>query len=178
MDYEVTKLLLFKALTEPKKDMREPIGTLSTIQLNEFSRSEIFYSILLMQNQIKFVKELNINRSLKFKKFLKRINKKKKDLIKQKTLFLDKNQLKGRVDNIAKIKRRYDYDVEIKSQEVIEEAIVKNNSDVVYARFLRLRSLHFLIIINAENGEMLFGKVSTGFFQNKIGPRFLRKMNK
>lgn len=178
MEYEVTKLLLFKALTEPKKDIRKPIGTLSTIELNEVSPSEIFYSILLMQNQIKFVKELNINKSLKFKKFLKRINKKKKDVIKQKTLFLEKNQLRGKVDNIDKIKKLYDYDVEIKSKEDIEKAIMKTNSDVVYARFIRMRTLHFLVIINAENGEMLFGKVSTGFFQNQIGPRFLKKMNK
>jgi len=178
MEYSVTKLLLFKALTEPKKDIREPIGTLSTIELNEISSAEIFYSILLMQNQIKFVKELGINKSLKFKKFLKIINKKKKNLMKQKTLFLEKSQLNSRVNTIDKIKKRYDYDVKIKSKEEIEKAILSNNSDVVYARFIRMRTLHFLLIINAENGELLYGKVSTGFSQNKIGPRFLKKMNK
>lgn len=178
MEYEVTKLLLFKALTEPKKDIRKPIGTLSSIELDEITPSELLYSIQLLQNQIKFVKELNIKKRLDFKDFLKKVNKKKKTLIKEKTLFLKQSQLSSRVYDSDKVKKFYEYKFEIKSEEEIEKAILNQDSNVIYAKFIRLRTLHFLIIINAANSEILYGKVSTGFSQNTIGPRFLKDMSK
>jgi hypothetical protein len=178
MEYSVTNLFLFKALSEEGKEGRKPIERLATIELSEFSASEIFYSIQMLQSQIKLVKELNLESDLSFKKLLEKVKEQKQDVIKAKTLYVTESQMDRGLKNIEKIKKQYNYSVKIKSKEEIEEAILNRDPDIVYGKFMRLRTLHFLIIINADNSELLYGLVSTGFTQNKINRRFLKDLNK
>lgn len=178
MDYTVTKLLFFKALTEAKKEIRQPIGTLSTIELSEVSPAEILYSIRVLHSQIELVKELKYKKALKFKKFLSEISEKRKSILHDKVLYVSEEQLSPRSREIEEIKKYYEHPFEIKSKEEIENAILYQEANVVYARFIRLGTLHFLMIIDAENSNLIYGKVSTGFTQDMIGPRFFKDMSK
>lgn len=178
MNYSVTKLILFKALSETKKkDNRKPIGTLATIELQEISQTELLYSIQNLQSQIKYVLNLNTKKEIKFKKLLSTISDLRHNDLMEKTLYLTEDQLSPRIKTIEDIKKYYDHPVEIKSKDEIETAILNQDQNVIYAKFIRLTTLHFLIIISAENSELIYGKVSTGFTQNKIGPRFFKDMN-
>lgn len=179
MNYSVTKLILFKALTEEtEKDIRKPIATLATIELNEVSEAEILYSVQNLQSQIKYIQKLNTKKAIKFKKLLSEISDLRQNKIKKKTLYIAENQISPRTKTIENIKKYYDHPIEIKSKEEIEKAILNQDPNVAYAKFIRLNTLHFLIIISAENSDLLYGKVSIGFTQNMIGPRFLKDINK
>lgn len=179
MDYTVTKLLLFRGLKEVKKgDERKPVGTLSTIEVQEVSPADILYAIRILNSQIELVKELKYKRAKKFKDFIDEISERRKNRLQEKVLYISGEQLSYRIDGEEDVKKYYDYDFKIKSKRTIEQAILDQNPDVVYARFIRLGSLHFLMIIDAENSDLVFGKVSTGISQNMIGPRFFKKMSK
>ena len=178
MSYSIIKLLLFKNLEVQKDGTKSPIGTLVAIEVSEYSQAELLSSILLLQSQIKYVKELNINKQLPFKELLGKISQSRKESIKKKTLYLQDDLLYSSTDNEIKIKEFYKHPFEIKSKEEIENAIIDQSSNIAYAKFIRYGSLHFLIIIDAENGNLLYGRVSTGFIQNKIVPRFLNDLNK
>ncbi|MCB0753725.1 MAG: hypothetical protein KDC52_19790 [Ignavibacteriae bacterium] len=178
MDYSVTQLILFKALSESKKDKRKPIETLATVELNEITPVDILQSIQILQSQIKFVKKLDTKKRLDFKELLSEICEQRKIKIKDKTLYLNEYQLSPRLGSKEDVEKVYSLPFEIKSKEEIEEAILNQEPNIVYAKFVRLRTLHFLVIIDAENSDILYGKVSTGFTQNMVGPRFLKDISK
>ena len=81
--------------------------------------------------------------------------------IKQKTLYLVKDEVSPEVNTVAKIKQVYPYRVEFVTREEIEEAIENRTEDVVYLHKVgpqgtRLRARCYKIIIGAKDANFYY----------------------
>lgn len=81
--------------------------------------------------------------------------------IKQKTLYLVKDEVSPEVNTIAKIKQVYPYRVEFVTREEIEDAIENRTEDVVYLHKVgpqgtRLRARCYKIIIGAKDANFYY----------------------
>ncbi|MDI1316807.1 hypothetical protein [Flavobacterium sp.] len=172
MEYGVPKLAMFK---EYKKGA--PKGVMSLIQLDKISPIEILVGIQLLQSQINFVFELNTKKDLDLKDLLEEVIEKKKNTIKEKTLYLTRSNLKDDIDSEEEMKKIYKHKLEFTTEDRIQQAIVDQKEDVVYAKVMNYRNLKFVLFINAKNSELLYGRVMTGFNQAQIGPKFFKDIN-
>lgn len=172
MAYGVPKLAMFK---EYKKNT--PKGVLSLVQLEKISPLEMLFAIQLLQSQINFVFELNTKKDLDIKDLLDEVNERKRKRIQSKTLYLTRGAVKSEIDNEAGLKKVYNYKFIFTTTENIEKAIEDQNDDVVYSKVINYKNLKFVLFINANNSELLYGRVMTGFNQQEIGPKFFKDIN-
>ncbi|WMI69166.1 hypothetical protein [Mangrovimonas sp. YM274] len=186
-EYTLLQLTMFRELTEAKKKgkKRYPRDVLGTVELKyvepkekwDITPAELRYAIRLLNNQIDFVFEMNISKDLNFKDFLDVVNEKKKAIVKEKTWYLNDEALKSKVNSAEKIKKLYSYPFELKSEEEIDAAVFNQEANVVYGKMIRLRTLYFYLLIDAETSELLYGRVTSGMFLDLVGPKFLRDVN-
>lgn len=176
MSYTVKKMMLCKDLEIKKKNI-EPLGSLVITEIDEINLPELIYSIQLIQSQISFVLDLNKKKALDFKDMLEEINDRKKNRIKEKTLYFLPNDLKSKINSKEELDKIYDYKYSFVTKEEIETAIIEQNEDVVYSKIISFGSLRFVLFIQAKDSELLYGRVMTGFNQLYIGPKFIKDLN-
>ena len=113
--------------------------------------------VRFMQNHAKTMKD---NPNMIKKNIFQHYNKNTKD-IKQKTLYLVKEEVAPNINTEAKIKKIYPYKVKFVTREEIEEAITNHDEDVVFLHKVgpqgtRLRARCYKIIIGAKDANFYF----------------------
>jgi len=84
----------------------------------------------------------------------------------------------SQVNKEEKIKAIYDYDFKFVTIEDIEEAIIKKTPNKAYFKLILYRTLTFILVIDAETSEILYGEVGKGFDQLHVAPRIFKAINK
>lgn len=123
----------------------------------EFWVYKIESLVRFMQTHVQFMKE---NPSMIKKNIFQHYNENTKD-IKQKTLYLIKDEVSQNINTEAKIKKIYPYKVKFVTSDEIEEAITNRDEDVVYLHKVgpqgtRLRARCYKIIIGAKDANFYY----------------------
>jgi len=131
----------------------------------------------MIQNHINYFSSEDLKDGMKPKELLSYLSSKKKDRVKDKTLLFTNLTVPKRLNSEEKIKKIYDHKFKFVSIKNIEEAIINKTPNTAYFKIILFRTLTFILVIDAETSEVLYGEVGKGFDQLHIPPRVFKELN-
>jgi len=141
----------------------EDLPDIAAIPLS-YTEVDAEYWVYKIESLVRFmqthIQNMKNNPDMIQKNIFKYYNENTKD-IKQKTLYLVKDEVAPDVNTLAKIKKVYPYKVKFVTREEIEEAITNRDEDVVYLHKVgpqgtRLRARCYKIIIGAKDANFYY----------------------
>jgi len=144
-------------------DSFENLPDIAAIPLSYTEVDEEFW-VYKMESLVRFlqthIQTMKDNPDMIKKNILQYYNEYTKD-IKQKTLYLVKDEVAPNINTEAKLKKIYPYKTKFVTREEIEEAITNRDEDVVYLHKVgpqgtRLRARCYKIIIDAKDANFYF----------------------
>ncbi len=148
---------------KPEIDNMRDLPDIAAIPLSYTEVDEEFW-VYKMESLVRFlqshVQNMKNNPDMIKKNIFQYYNENTKD-IKQKTLYLVKDEVAPNISSESKIKKIYPYKVKFVTREEIEEAITTRAEDVVYLHKVgpqgtRLRARCYKIIIGAKDANFYF----------------------
>jgi hypothetical protein len=106
---------------------------------------------------------------------MKRICNSKSSIIKTKTLYIYDEYLNGDITSHEKVNEIYNYNVEVVSKEKLEEAILRQNEDVVYYYITPNKDI---FIITAKDGNFVYYNKYSTLKKGRVNEKDLQDLNK
>lgn len=135
-------------------------------------------AINMIENHINFYASQNLDKSLKPKEQLEYLSNKNAKSIQSKTLIFTQLTIPKRINTEKKLKKKYSHDFRFSTIEEVEDAILNKTSGLAYFKILNFRTLTFILVIDAETSEILYGEVGKGFDQLHVAPRVFEAIDK
>lgn len=174
VSYKVKQLAFLKLLDKAKRE-HSSSALLASAEVNNFSRPELIFSVRMLDNRIRLVQELNSPKTYGFKDLLEKASKENSKILKDKTLYLYDSYVKNNIDTVEELEKTYPYKFKFVTVDEMENAII-NEQDIVYVRYVRLRTKQYAVFVNAKTSDIIYGTTLSSINGIYLTSRFFKKM--
>jgi len=173
---EVVRMTLAEGFKFNRKGEFSSDNSLIGVQMDDFDEASITHAVKSIQKTVEFVLLYDRKMNVKFSKFLKKIDKLYARDIRNKTLYVVAEDMHDKVNSAIELKKYYKYPAKFVSRSELNDAIIKNQKDVVYMKMVQYKAYRLVLFFSAENGKLLAFDIMAGFNQRQIKKAVLKSV--